>query len=53
MGADAASVPFFYLGLRHIRGDILSATGESRHGSRVMGVYFRDAALRDARLYKL
>lgn len=53
MGADAASVPFFYLGHRNIRGDILPAKGQYRHGSRVMGVYLRDAALRDARLYQL
>ena len=53
MGADAASVPFFYLGLRNIRGDILPAKGQYRHGGRVMGVYLRYAALRDARLCKL
>ena len=53
MGADAASVPFFYLGHRNIRGDILLAASKARHGGCVMGVYLRDAALRDARLYQL
>lgn len=53
MGTDAASVPFFCLGHRNIRGDIFSAAGKARHGGCVMGMYLRDAALRDARLYQL
>lgn len=53
MGADAASVPFFYLGHRNIRRDILPAASKNRHGGCVMGMYLRDAALRDARLYQL
>lgn len=53
MGTDAASVPFFYLGHRNIRGDILLAASKARHGGCVMGVYLRDAALRNARLCDL
>lgn len=53
MGADAASVPFFCFGTWHICRDIFSAAGKARHGGCVMGVYLRDAALRDARLCDL
>ena len=53
MGADAASVPFFCFGTWHIRRDIFSAAGKARYGGCVMGVYLRDAALRDARLCDL
>lgn len=53
MGADAASVLFFCFGTWHICRDIFSAAGEAWHGGCVMGVYLRDAALRDARLCDL
>ena len=53
MGADAASVPFFCFGTWHICRDIFSAASKTRHGGCVMGMYLRDAALRDARLCDL
>ena len=53
MGADTASVPFFCFGTWYIRRDIFSAAGKARHGGCVMGMYLRDAALRDARLCDL
>ena len=53
MGADAASVLFFCFGTWHICRDIFSAAGKARHGGCVMGMYLRDAALRDARLCDL
>ena len=53
MGTDAAPVPFFCRGTWHIRRNILSAAGKAGHGSRIMGVHFRYAALRAARLCNL
>ena len=53
LGADTASVPFFCFGTWYIRRDIFSAAGKARHGGCVMGMYLRDAALRDARLCDL